>query len=97
MKTLKLLALAPMFLWGCTQTSDKKEEITPIPFNEVSLTDGFWKNRMKTELEVTVPFSVQQSGPAVERFRQAAAYLAGDTTQVPIPHRFISSDMPRNG
>lgn len=93
MKTYKLLALVPMFLWGCTQTTDKKEAIIPIPFNEVSLTEGFWKNRMETELEVTVPFSVQQSGPAVERFRQAAAYMAGDTTQVPVPHRFISSDM----
>ena len=93
MKTYKLLALVPMFLWGCAQTTDKKEAIIPIPFNEVSLTEGFWKNRMITELEVTVSFSVQQSGPAVERFRQAAAYMAGDTTQVPIPHRFISSDM----
>lgn len=93
MKTIKLLTLASLFLWGCTHTTDKKEEITPIPFNEVSLTEGFWKNRMKTELEVTVPFSVAQSEPAVERFRKAAAYMAGDTTQVPVPHRFISSDM----
>ena len=93
MKSIKLLALVPIFLWGCTNATDKKEEITPIPFNEVSLTEGFWKSRMKTELEVTVPFSVQQSGPAVERFRKAAAYMAGDTTQVPNPHRFISSDM----
>ena len=93
MKTFRFWALAPIFLWGCTQSLDKKEEIIPIPFNEVSLTDGFWKDRMKTELEVTVPFSVQQSGPAIERFRQAATYMAGDTTQVPKPHRFISSDM----
>lgn len=93
MKTIKLLTLASLFLWGCTHTTDKKEEITLIPFNEVSLTEGFWKNRMKTELEVTVPFSVAQSEPAVERFRKAAAYMAGDTTQVPVPHRFISSDM----
>ena len=93
MKTIKLLTLASLFLWGCTHTTDKKEEIIPIPFNEVSLTEGFWKNRMKTELEVTVPFSVAQSEPAVERFRKAAAYMAGDTTQVPVPHRFISSDM----
>ena len=93
MKTFRFWALAPIFLWGCTQSLDKKEEIIPIPFNEVSLTDGFWKDRMKTELEVTVPFSVQQSGPAIERFRHAATYMAGDTTQVPKPHRFISSDM----
>ena len=87
MKTIKLLTLASLFLWGCTHTTDKKDEITPIPFNEVSLTEGFWKNRMKTELEVTVPFSVAQSEPAVERFRKAAAYMAGDTTQLQHTHR----------
>lgn len=80
-------------LWGCSNNQGTTEKITPVPFNEVSLTDGFWKNRMKTELDVTVPFSIRQSEPAVDRFRKAAAYLAGDTTQVPIPHRFISSDL----
>lgn len=80
-------------LWGCSKNETATEKIIPVPFNEVSLTEGFWKDRMKTELDVTVPFSIRQSEPAIDRFRQAAAYLAGDTTQVPVPHRFISSDL----
>lgn len=92
-KQIWLVALASLSLWGCSNSTEVKEEITPIPFSEVSLTDGFWKSRMETELNVTVPFSVYQSGPAVERFRRAAAYMAGDTTQVPAPHRFLSSDL----
>lgn len=80
-------------LWGCSKNETATEKIIPVPFNEVSLTEGFWKDRMETELNVTVPFSIRQSEPAIDRFRQAAAYMAGDTTQVPVPHRFISSDL----
>lgn len=73
--------------------SDNVGGITPMPFNEVTLTDGFWKHRMATELRVTVPFSVEQCAPAVERFRRAAAFRAGKPTELPETHRFISSDM----
>lgn len=57
--------------------------ITPVPFNEVTLTDGFWKQRIRTELDVTVPFSVRQCAPAVERFRRCAAFLRGEKTELP--------------
>lgn len=90
-KTIWLFAFS--LLWGCSKNEITTEKIIPVPFNEVSLTEGFWKDRMETELNVTVPFSIQQSEPAINRFRQAAAYLAGDTTQVPKAHRFISSDL----
>lgn len=59
-----------------------------VPFNQVTLTDGFWKNRMQTEINVTVPFSVEQSAPAVERFRRCAAFLAGDSTALPCDSSF---------
>lgn len=92
MKTIKgFIGIAISLLLG--SCAAEKEQITPVPFNEVTLTDGFWKNRMETEINVTVPFSVEQSETAVKRFRQAAAYMAGDTTQLPEPHRFISSDL----
>lgn len=82
--------LAMCVLAGC---STEKEQIIPVPFNQVTLTDGFWKQRMETEIKVTVPFSVEQSEPAVERFRRASAFLAGKPTELPEPHRFISSDL----
>ena len=74
-------------------SEEEPQTITPVPFNQVTLTDGFWKNRMQTEINVTVPFSVEQSAPAVERFRRCAAFLAGDSTALPETHRFISSDL----
>lgn len=74
-------------------SEEGQQTITPVPFNQVTLTDGFWKERMQTEINVTVPFSVEQSAPAVERFRRCAAFLAGDSTALPETHRFISSDL----
>lgn len=74
-------------------SEEGRQTITPVPFNQVTLTDGFWKERMQTEINVTVPFSVEQSAPAVERFRRCAAFLAGDSTALPETHRFISSDL----
>lgn len=93
MKNILLGTIITLALSGCQQTTHNKEEIIPVPFNQVKLTDGFWKQRMETEIKVTVPFSVEQSKPAIERFQQAADYLAGKPTELPVPHRFISSDL----
>ena len=54
-------------------SEEEPQTITPVPFNQVTLTDGFWKNRMQTEINVTVPFSVEQcpgsrAFPALCRF-----------------------------
>ena len=46
-------------------SEEEPQTITPVPFNQVTLTDGFWKNRMQTEINVTVPFSVEQSSGVV--------------------------------
>ena len=34
-------------------SEEEPQTITPVPFNQVTLTDGFWKNRMQTEINVT--------------------------------------------
>jgi len=68
-------------------------EIKPVPFTQVKLTNGFWQQRMKTELDVTVPFSVQHAAPAVERFRRCIDFVNGRSKQLPQTHRFISSDL----
>lgn len=89
-KNLLLLAFLPALL---SSSRGQQDEITPVPFNEVTLEDGFWKTRMQTELDVTVPFSVGQCAPAVERFRQCAEFREGKSDVKPAPHRFISSDL----
>lgn len=86
--TIALLVLACLTNCGKTDNS-----IRPVPFTDVKLTNGFWQQRMKTELDVTVPFSVEHGAPAVERFRRCADFLAGKETPLPETHRFISSDL----
>ncbi len=93
MKKSIIAFLTLAFLVAC---SSNEESITPVPFNEVGLEDGFWKTRMQTELEVTVPFSVEQCEPAVERFRRCAAFRRGEETELPASqgyNRYISSDL----
>lgn len=86
-RILCLIALAAV---SCTAA---KEEIRQVPFNEVSITGGFWQQRMETELRTTVPFSLDHCDTAIERFEQCIAYLEGKSEVLPQPHRFISSDM----
>ena len=45
-----------------TLTSDSIDDgLKPVPFNEVILQDKFWKPRMKTQMEVLVPFALDAS------------------------------------
>lgn len=91
MKKYLPLVLTMLLIMGCTNS--KSDAITPVAFTDVQLTSGFWQQRMQTELDVTVPFSVEHGAPAVERFRRCAAFRAGEPTELPAPHRFISSDL----
>lgn len=91
MKKFLPLVLTMLLIIGCADS--KSDAITPVAFTDVQLTSGFWHQRMQTELDVTVPFSVEHGAPAVERFRRCAAFRAGEPTELPVPHRFISSDL----
>lgn len=67
--------------------------LTPIPFNEVNLEDNFWKPRLTTQAETLVPFALDKTKPAVDNLAKTAKFLKGDTTDLPFPHRYISSDL----
>ena len=67
--------------------------LTPVPFNDVRLEDSFWLPRLKTQAETLVPFALDKTIPAVENLRKTARFLSGDTTDLPFPHRFVSSDL----
>lgn len=68
-------------------------KLVPVPFNEVSLEDNFWKPRLKTQAETLVPFALNKTIPAVENLSKAAKFSKGDTSDLPFPHRYISSDL----
>ncbi len=85
-----LTGIALMMLASC---NSGKEQVEPVPFNHVSLHDGFWKERINTVIGTTVPHSIRQSETALERFRRCSAFLAGKETPLPETNRFISSDL----
>ncbi len=85
-----------LILTGC-QLADSnelsKEQLKPIPFHKVSLEDTFWKTRLDIQSETLVPYALDKTIPAVENLEKAAKILQGDTTDLPFPHRFVSSDL----
>jgi uncharacterized protein len=67
--------------------------VAPIAFSKVSLTDTFWLPRLRIQKNETVPFALEKTQRAVENLRRCGAYLRGEKTELPFPHRFISSDL----
>ena len=59
-----------------TACSEEEPQTTNTrSFQSGNLTDGFWKNRMQTEINVTVPFSVEQSAPGSRAFPALCRFL----------------------
>jgi uncharacterized protein len=99
-KNLLCSLLAMISLHGCeTSKQDHFNNneggylLTPLPFNEVTLTDNFWKPRLETQLETLVPFALDKTRPAVENLKKTAKFLIGEKTELPFPHRYIASDL----
>ncbi len=93
--------LTTLLTFKCSSPEIKTQEaanlagylLTPVPFNKVRLEDEFWKPRLKTQFETLVPFALDKTIPAVDNLRKAGNYLKGDRSDLPFPHRFISSDL----
>ena len=64
-----------------------------IPFNEVRLTDTFWLPRLETQKRRTLPFAIGKSERAIENLRRCGNFLKGKGGDLPVIHRFISSDL----
>lgn len=103
-KTAPFFLVVLAFLAGCeTALKEASKEtsnenytgysLTPVPFNQVTLTDKFWKPRLETQIKTLVPFALDKTIPAVENLEKTAKYLKGKETELPFPHRYISSDL----
>ena len=63
--------------------------VRPLPFTEVTLTDGLWGQRQETNRRVTLPFAIDQceSSQRLRNFDLAAETLArrakGETSRAP--------------
>jgi DUF1680 family protein len=82
-------------VYSCTDTDPKisNETLTPVPFQEVKLTDSFWLPRLKTQKQTLVPFALDKAQPAVDNLRKTANFLKGIPDELPFPHRYIASDL----
>jgi DUF1680 family protein len=82
-------------LWSCNDTDPSIDggHLTPIPFNEVKLTDSFWLPRLKIQKRTLVPFALENVQPAVGNLRKTANFLKGIPDRLPFPHRYIASDL----
>lgn len=87
------LTLFAVLMAAATACSGPVQEIRQVPFNEVNISGGFWKDRMETELRTTVPFSLEHCAEAIGRFEKCVDFVEGRSSELPQPHRFISSDM----
>jgi len=67
--------------------------LNPVPFNEVTLNDHFWRPRLVKQKEILVPFALEKTKPAVENLKKTANYLKGIKDDLPFTHRFVSSDL----
>lgn len=90
-KSITIILL--IFVFACTKSEYKDYPIVPVPFNQVKLTDKFWKPRIITERDVTVPFSLYNGQEAIDRLKMCGDFLHGISEEKPSPHRFISSDL----
>ncbi len=96
MKYYLFILVVGLFV-SCTQNIEERglEQSNLIiqPFNRVHLKDSFWLPRLVTQKNVLVPFALEKVKPAIENLAKAAKFLDGDTTDLPFPHRYISSDL----
>lgn len=67
--------------------------LSPVTFDQVTLTDHFWSNRMKIQKEVLVPVAFERTEIAVEDLRRTANYLKGIKGPLPSDSRFSTSDL----
>ena len=67
--------------------------VKPMAFSDVLLSDDFWVPRLKTQKERTLPFAFEKTERAVENLRRCANHLQGRGGELPLTHRFISSDL----
>ena len=99
MKKLLLLLLFVPLVISCSEEVDKNvsskkdSQLMPVAFNQVHLEDDFWKTRLKTQGKTLVPFALDKTIPAVKNLEKAAKFLEGDTTDLPYPHQYLSSDL----
>ena len=88
--------MAAMIFISCdlTQVDKPDQTLEPVSFEKVKLQDEFWLPRLITQKETLVPFSLENTEPAVENLRRVGEYLLTGKQQkmLPLMH-YVASDL----
>ncbi|HBO87507.1 MAG TPA: hypothetical protein DD620_01980 [Verrucomicrobia bacterium] len=76
-----------------TSGSESRSALRSVAFKDVILEDSFWLPRLKTQKNTTLPFALEKTKIAVENLKKCGSYLRGNSSDLPFPHRFLSSDL----
>ncbi len=79
-----LWTLIIILIISCNPFKNKKEKptypITPVSFTDVTLTDSFWSERIKTNRDVTIPYGFKkcEDEGRIRNFERAGGLLDGE-------------------
>ena len=73
--------------------SRSKSILRSVGFKDVILEDSFWLPRLRTQKIKTLPFALEKTKVAIENLKKCGSYLRDNSSELPFPHRFLSSDL----
>jgi DUF1680 family protein len=79
---IKTLIIAMTGCYTSLQAQVKKDyPIQPVAFTQVQVTDSFWAPKIRTNAEVTIPYTLEQCRKTgrIDNFRRAAHTIPGDS------------------
>lgn len=79
--TIAAALLGPVLCVGHVGCAQEDYPLTPVPFNEVRVTDRFWAPRLETSRKVTIPHSFRQCEETgrINNFAVAGGLMEGKT------------------
>lgn len=81
-----------LLLLACS-TLLQAQQLSPVPFYKVQMTDSFWQPRMQIQQNTLLPHAFNKTRPAVENMIKTGNFLKGTKDSLPFPHRYIASDL----
>lgn len=76
------ITVAMLFVINSTVTAQLKKDypIQPVPFTRVNVTDNFWAPKLKTNADITIPYTLEQCSKTgrIDNFLVAAGKMTKD-------------------
>ena len=75
----KFISLTVLLFAGFSSLAQSDYPIVPVGFQDVKLQDGFWKSRVETATQVTIPYAFQKCEETgrIDNFKKAGGLIKG--------------------